>query len=983
MNIKHIIISRLWFTDKVLMEKYLAVAKKVLVPALQAQTCKDFEFGIILNNEDISHVKKTLGIEFTAFNSMEAYKDAALKGGYTIQTRHDIDDWMSGNYVEKIQETYKKENFKTLVVHADPVKLSYPGGQESPMRPYNAKCTSMFLSLCQKEVKYDVFEKQHGLMHSLADKVIRLPKGYAKWVQHPDSVSNTRDKVIKEKKLSGPDNVIHVWMDRPPRPTDEVKVKYVNGKIKTHTRRYADDLVKKNIAKIIEDKRGQKIAIPQAPATIIHKSRAVINYDKNYKIGVIIVCYNTPELITKAINSVVTAKGVRVVIVNNSPAGSECFKTCDKLSAYTNVDVIHTGKNIFHGPALHKGLESLNTEYACVMDSDTVVKNKDVFDTCIEILRDRTIYAVGGSVEHVGHGNKLYQGHAFDYLRPWFGMFRLENYYKFSPFVHHGSPWCQSMIDIKGLMRVVQIPDAGKYVQHKSGGTHSIAKGKWLKGWHAPVIKKNINVTMICFVYNEMLYLPHVVSFWRNQGVNIYVIDNMSTDGTWEWLQKEKIPSHRFDTKEMFHLGWLQAEVTKTLHKIRPDWVIYGAADLYYGFKEPIRNVINKAERQGFNQVKTDCWFAVNTGEERRLPLMENYFWHKPFVKITMISKYDKGIKFAGDHISIPHRKVLNEDGIVINYGSCKTKAEQELKLKRRQKAWDAGMTKTYGSHYRSGKAINWVYGKEKLIDIRKSGKYQYYKNMFSYCNQDRAYFSKSTSFFKEQFLHKYNLAECNGVTDDRVFIFGMYDQQDYEFLQKCRNPVVIWRGTDATRITKERLGILKSVPARHISPGVFVSDDLKKHDISHDVIPVTPTNGDVSVHERGENIYCYVGNEKLRQNYGYSVAKEVEKRTGIKVIFAYKNSYTKEQLKEVYKSCFMGLRLTKHDGLPNTVLELGLMGRRSVYNGRILGSIPWKEIDDICESVKNEYARKGEDNTCISEDIKKYIDTGTYLLKN
>ncbi len=730
MKVKHIVISRLWFEDKELMDKYLSVAKEVLIPALKRQTCKDFEFGIIVKNEDIEHVRSVLDIDFTAFSGMEEFKSESILNKYTIQTRQDIDDWISDNYIETIQQTYRKEYdyFTALIIHAHPVRVSYPSWEESEMREYNGKHNSMFLSLCQKEVKHTVFDRQHGSMYILADKVIKLQNGYAKWLQHPHSVNSTRDKVRGEKILSGPDNVLHVWVDKPPKESGTVTVRYINGKIKEHNRRYAMDLAKKGIAKIIADSRVK-------PAVV--KGRTIAEYDKDYRIGIVIVCYQTPELIVKAVSSVVTAKGVRVMIVDNSPDGSECYKECDKLALYKNVDVIHTGENIFHGPALNKGIDALTTEYICVMDSDAEVLDHDVFDICTGILGDKSIYAVGGSVENVKKGNKPYYGVAFDYLKPWFGMLRMENFYRFSPFVHHGAPWCQSMLDIKGTMKVVRMPDAGNYVRHESAGTHKVAQNTWHKGWHKPIARKYLNITMICFVYNEMLYLPHVVTFWKNQGINIYVIDNMSTDGTWEWLQEQKIPSHRFDTKEMFHLTWLQEEVVKTLHKIKPDWVIYGAADLYYGFGEPVKNVIVKAERSGYNQIQTSCWFAVNTGEKRNLPLMDNYFWCKPFVNVTMISKYHPEIKFVGDHINIPGKRVLRESGLVLNYGSCKTKEEQEMKLARRQKAWDAGMNRVWGSHYRSGKEIGWMYDKatngQKLVNIKERPEYKYYKNMKAY----------------------------------------------------------------------------------------------------------------------------------------------------------------------------------------------------------------------------------------------------------
>ena len=45
---------------------------------------------------------------------------------------------------------------------------------------------------------------------------------------------------------------------------------------------------------------------------------------------------------------------------------------------------------------------------------------------------------------------------------------------------------------------------------------------------------------MITFVYNELKYLPHVVDYYKKNGCGVYIIDNYSNDGTYEWLIENK-----------------------------------------------------------------------------------------------------------------------------------------------------------------------------------------------------------------------------------------------------------------------------------------------------------------------------------------------------------------------------------------------------------------------------------------------------------
>ena len=104
---KHLLITRLWFDNKDLMDKYIAVSVKTFVPAMKSQTCKDFELGILIRSEHVDYVKEKIGIDFTAFiGGMDEFRGEVLKNKYDIQSRVDFDDWVSPDYVEKIQKIY-------------------------------------------------------------------------------------------------------------------------------------------------------------------------------------------------------------------------------------------------------------------------------------------------------------------------------------------------------------------------------------------------------------------------------------------------------------------------------------------------------------------------------------------------------------------------------------------------------------------------------------------------------------------------------------------------------------------------------------------------------------------------------------------------------------------------------------------------------------------------------------------------------------
>jgi hypothetical protein len=231
----------------------------------------------------------------------------------------------------------------------------------------------------------------------------------------------------------------------------------------------------------------------------------------------------------------------------------------------------------------------------------------------------------------------------------------------------------------------------------------------------------------------------------------------------------------------------------------------------------------------------------------------------------------------------------------------------------------------------------------------------------------EKSYCSKGVGFFKSMFNEKYGLKEIDNNTDN-VVIFGMYNDVDYDFAKNHKGKVkVVWCGTDATRI--KRVEELRNY--EHIAMSSFISNDLKQHKLKYTLVPVNPSNININLERRGVCIYHYGDGDV----YGEQYINEIERRTGLKVLHASKNEFSRGELMAIYKACFIGLRLTKHDGLPNTVIELALMGRRSIYNGELPNCIKWSGIDDICNSILEEYKIKDENNNHIQQDMINYLN--------
>ena len=194
-EISHIIVSRMRFNDKLLLEKYLKITKEITVPSIKSQTNKNFIWGLIINSKDIKFVRDYLNIDFITFNSLNEFINYVKNNNINIQTRHDIDDYMSDDYVEKIQEIYKEniKKYNMFLIQAQPVKVDYNTKKETKMSKYTNIRNSMFLSLCQKNVVNYILERNHGQMHQITNNVITLPEGYVKWIIHGNNRSCKRN----------------------------------------------------------------------------------------------------------------------------------------------------------------------------------------------------------------------------------------------------------------------------------------------------------------------------------------------------------------------------------------------------------------------------------------------------------------------------------------------------------------------------------------------------------------------------------------------------------------------------------------------------------------------------------------------------------------------------------------------------------------------------------------------------------------------
>jgi hypothetical protein len=229
-----------------------------------------------------------------------------------------------------------------------------------------------------------------------------------------------------------------------------------------------------------------------------------------------------------------------------------------------------------------------------------------------------------------------------------------------------------------------------------------------------------MKVLAISFAHNEIDFIKYKHQWCINQGLDLYIIDNESADGTAEYLAKHKIKSHRFNTYGEFHLKKLQAELVSVLDQLKPDWFIYLGVDEFLFMPNRIYDEVAEANKAGYFAIRSDIYNIFNTGEVINTNPFDTYFHYSMADAQVRIGKYRPYLRIEGDNYITKNCKTVT-DSVLINYGMTKPKEQRERTYQRRIKAWRNGLNPLLGVHYKQANVNQWQWDKESLKDLRQS----------------------------------------------------------------------------------------------------------------------------------------------------------------------------------------------------------------------------------------------------------------------
>jgi hypothetical protein len=247
---------------------------------------------------------------------------------------------------------------------------------------------------------------------------------------------------------------------------------------------------------------------------------------------------------------------------------------------------------------------------------------------------------------------------------------------------------------------------------------------------------KDFKVIMYSTAYNEERLLPFKDEYCKKEEIELYIIDNMSSDKTNKILKERNIRHHLFDTNGSFHLDKLRVEIQKQIHIDKPDWVIYSGVDMFFLHKDKtIKQLLYDIDKSGFNKAAFPQKTFYHTNElildESENPF-NKFFLYKDRGKYEFISKYDKNLQITIDHVKVPNPKIFSDNSsFIFEMHAHKLIKERTETYKRRKKAWTEGLHKSYGTHYDKLSKTNFLINSSECVDIRRNAvEYDVYKKL-------------------------------------------------------------------------------------------------------------------------------------------------------------------------------------------------------------------------------------------------------------
>jgi hypothetical protein len=241
------------------------------------------------------------------------------------------------------------------------------------------------------------------------------------------------------------------------------------------------------------------------------------------------------------------------------------------------------------------------------------------------------------------------------------------------------------------------------------------------------------------------------------------------------------------------------------------------------------------------------------------------------------------------------------------------------------------------------------------------------------------------TVFWGPRMREKYNFKHYSRRhdTNEPLVVFGIYGGATKSDIMNHRGLCVcVWSGSDSVRLHErpDFVDFCKFNAHRvfHIAHSHWIQTDLAHYGLKFIDKVVIPIKLEEYSFEKevGDAVYHYGTHQRLWY-YGTHLMKKLDKKWNKKrgnprMIITTQTAYGKKELYELYKESFVGVRLTEHDNMAMSVVEMGLMGRRSIFNGNVPCAIsyPCHPYDTYCPLTRKQWVWQDDSLLDVIEDM-------------
>lgn len=244
---------------------------------------------------------------------------------------------------------------------------------------------------------------------------------------------------------------------------------------------------------------------------------------------------------------------------------------------------------------------------------------------------------------------------------------------------------------------------------------------------------------------------------------------------------------------------------------------------------------------------------------------------------------------------------------------------------------------------------------------------------------------------------HSSRMAKIMGLepytsTKAGTLFFGCYNADEYNAILNHKGPrVLYWGGSDILYMKKNKFKFPKDVV--HVVGCKRNYNELMKHNIEPLIRPVCELDSTLfKITPLGQDIYTYLP-RKRHGFYGSSTIQRIAKHfPNITFILAryaprpkpFPNAEVQpllnvDGLKKIYSRCFASIRPSRHDGFPQSILELGMMGRATAWPHDNDFAVRCTTIQDYVEFIQREQART-EPHTELREKVLREVNNFDFL---